>query len=89
MITHTLTHTHTHTPYHYEMLLLLSSSSPSSPSPFKIFMFTIVVVNMITNDANILNHVRVCMIQYHYQAISPDAKYFPLESNATEVTALV
>ena len=55
----------------------------------QICMFTIVVVNMITNDANILNHVRVCMIQYHYQAISPDAKYFPLESNATDLTKLV
>ena len=85
MITHTHTHTHSISLWNVKTITIIIIITIT----IQIFMFTIVVVNIITNDANILNHVRIRMIQYHYQAISPDAKYFPLESNATEVTALV
>ena len=83
--THTHTHTHSISLWNVKTITIIIIITIT----IQIFMFTIVVVNIITNDANILNHVRIRMIQYHYQAISPDAKYFPLESNATEVTALV
>jgi hypothetical protein len=54
-----------------------------------IFNIRIVVVVIITNHTQMLNHVWIHSVHNHNQATSPDAKYFPLESNATEITVLV
>ena len=54
-----------------------------------IFNSRIVVVVIITNHSQILNHVWIHSVHSHNQATSPDAKYFPLESNATDITAFV
>ena len=51
-----------------------------------IFNITTIVVVAITKHTTTLNRVTILIVHHHNQAISPDAKYFPLPSNATEVT---
>jgi hypothetical protein len=54
-----------------------------------IFNITTIVVVAITKHTTTLNRVTILIVHHHNQQISPDAKYFPLPSNATEYTPLV